>query len=180
MAKKSSYLIGGLAIAAVMIGALPATQGIGASANEPAVLQVNRNAKGDRLVEPRTIAVKKAPTETGAAAAATFPVVWGFFGTPFNNNNPPDEVNTPFTGGAVGGTFSGTWNALEGNNTTLTAQLANILAGRSYINFHTVQNTGGEIRGQLVLTSEPSATMLMAFGMLLMGYLFRHRLRHGQ
>ena len=64
MAKKSSYLIGGLAIAAVMIGALPATQGIGASANEPAVLQVNRNAKGDRLVEPRTIAVKKAPTET--------------------------------------------------------------------------------------------------------------------
>ena len=64
MAKKSSYLIGGLAIAAVMIGALPATQGIGASANEPAVLQVNRSAKGDRLVEPRTIAVKKAPTET--------------------------------------------------------------------------------------------------------------------
>jgi hypothetical protein len=64
MAKKSSYLIGGLAIAAVMIGALPATQGIGASANEPAVLQVNRSAKGDRLVEPRIIAVKKAPTET--------------------------------------------------------------------------------------------------------------------
>jgi hypothetical protein len=64
MAKKSSYLIGGLAIAAVMIGALPATQGIGASANEPAVLQVNRSAKGDRLVDPRTIAVKKAPTET--------------------------------------------------------------------------------------------------------------------
>ena len=64
MAKKSSYLIGGLAIAAVMIGALPATQGIGASANEPAVVQVNRSAKGDRLVEPRTIAVKKAPTET--------------------------------------------------------------------------------------------------------------------
>ena len=64
MAKKSSYLIGGLAIAAVLIGALPATQGIGASANEPTVLQVNRSAKGDRLVEPRTIAVKKAPTET--------------------------------------------------------------------------------------------------------------------
>jgi hypothetical protein len=64
MAKKSSYLIGGLAIAAVMIGALPATQGIGAFANEPAVLQVNRSAKGDRLVEPHTIAVKRAPTET--------------------------------------------------------------------------------------------------------------------
>ena len=64
MAKKSSYFIGGLAIAAVMIGALPAAQSIAASGKEPPVLQVNRSAKGDRLVDPRTIAVKKAPTET--------------------------------------------------------------------------------------------------------------------
>jgi hypothetical protein len=64
MAKKSSYFIGGLAIAALMIGALPAAQSIAASGKEPPVLQVNRSAKGDRLVEPRTIAVKKAPTET--------------------------------------------------------------------------------------------------------------------
>ena len=64
MAKKSSYFIGGLAVAAVMIGALPAAKGIDASSKEPAILQVNRSAKGDRLVEPRTIAVKKAPTET--------------------------------------------------------------------------------------------------------------------
>jgi hypothetical protein len=65
MASKSSYLIGGLAIAALMVAAipaLPATQGI--SAKEPPAIQVNRGAKGDRLVEPRTIAVKKAPTET--------------------------------------------------------------------------------------------------------------------
>jgi len=64
MAKKSSYFIGGLAIAAVMIGALPAAQSIAASGKEPPILQVNRSAKGDRQVEPRTIAVKKAPTET--------------------------------------------------------------------------------------------------------------------
>ncbi len=63
MAKKSSYLIGGLAVAAVMIGALPAAQGIGASTKERPTVQVNRGAKGDRMVEPRTIAVKKAPTE---------------------------------------------------------------------------------------------------------------------
>jgi hypothetical protein len=64
MASKSSIFIGGLAISALMIGALPAAQGIGASTQEPAVVQVNRGAKGDRIVEPRTIAVKKAPTET--------------------------------------------------------------------------------------------------------------------
>src|SRR5262249_4630458 len=41
------------------------------------------------------------------------PVVWGFFGSPFNDNNPNDVVNTPFTTG-VGGTISGKWDAPEG------------------------------------------------------------------
>jgi hypothetical protein len=64
MISKSNYLIGALAVAAVMIGALPAAQGIGASTKELPNVQVNRGAKGDRMAEPRTIAVKKAPTET--------------------------------------------------------------------------------------------------------------------
>jgi uncharacterized protein (TIGR03118 family) len=74
------------------------------------------------------------------------PVVWGFFGAPFNDNNPNDIVNTPFASG-VGGTISGKWDAPEGNATTLAAQLSNILAGRAYINFHTTQFGGGEVRG---------------------------------
>ena len=64
MAKTSSYVIGGLAIAAVMIGALPAAQGIDAATKERPTVQVNRGAKGDRLIDPQTIAVKKAPSET--------------------------------------------------------------------------------------------------------------------
>jgi uncharacterized protein (TIGR03118 family) len=74
------------------------------------------------------------------------PVVWGFFGAPFNNNNPNDQVNTPFSSG-VGGTFSGTWDAPEGNGTTLAAQLTNLRTGHAYINFHTTQFGGGETRG---------------------------------
>ena len=74
------------------------------------------------------------------------PVVWGFFGAPFNDTTPDDHVVTPFASG-VGGTFSGKWDSPEGNGTTLPAQLANIQAGRAYINFHTVQFGGGEIRG---------------------------------
>jgi hypothetical protein len=74
-------------------------------------------------------------------------VVWGFFGAPFNDNNPNDSVNTPFGAGLVGGTFSGKWDAPEGNGTTLPAQLDNIQNGRAYINFHTTQFSGGEIRG---------------------------------
>jgi uncharacterized protein (TIGR03118 family) len=74
------------------------------------------------------------------------PVVWGFFGAPFNDNNPNDAVNTPFSSG-VGGTFSGKWDAPEGNGTTLAAQVANLRGGHAYINFHTTQFGGGEIRG---------------------------------
>jgi uncharacterized protein (TIGR03118 family) len=75
------------------------------------------------------------------------PVVWGFIGAPFNDNNPDDHVVTPF-GIGVGGTASGKWDTPEGNATTLAAQLANLKEGRAYINFHTTQFGGGEIRGQ--------------------------------
>ncbi|HWS90711.1 MAG TPA: TIGR03118 family protein [Pyrinomonadaceae bacterium] len=83
---------------------------------------------------------------SSAETAATRGVVFGFIGTPFNDNNPNDAVTTPFASG-VGGTFSAKWDAPEGQNTTLAAQLDNLLAGRAYINFHTVQFGGGEVRG---------------------------------
>jgi len=75
-------------------------------------------------------------------------------------------VITPFTNGIVGGTVSGKWDAPEGNGTTLTAQLENIKAGRSYINFHTTQFGGGEIRGAIVgaTVPEPSSLLLVLTG----------------
>ncbi|HJX88893.1 MAG TPA: CHRD domain-containing protein, partial [Pyrinomonadaceae bacterium] len=76
------------------------------------------------------------------------PVVWGFFGSPFNDNNPNDQQVIPSTTG-VGGTINGKWDAPEGNGTTLAAQLANLRAGRAYVNFHTNQFGGGEIRGNI-------------------------------
>jgi uncharacterized protein (TIGR03118 family) len=91
----------------------------------------------------------------GAAVtpAVNGPVVWGFFGTPFNDNNPNDQVVIPFTGGAVGGIVNGKWDAPEGNGTTLAAQLSNLREGRAYVNFHTVQFPGGEIRGNIPAAS---------------------------
>ncbi|MCA1629582.1 MAG: TIGR03118 family protein [Acidobacteria bacterium] len=79
------------------------------------------------------------------------PVVWGFFGAPFNDNNPNDQFF--FANPGVGGTFGGKWDAPEGNGTTLAAQLNNLREGRAYINFHTRQFGGGEIRGNF-----PAAT----------------------
>lgn len=99
-----------------------------------------------------------APAPTPSTNAG---VVWGFFGMPDNDNNPSDVLLTPFTTG-VGGVFSGTWDALEGNNTTLSAQLNNILTGQSYLNFHTVQFGGGEIRGAIIPESVPETSSTLA------------------
>ena len=103
-------------------------------------------------------------------------VVWGFFGNPFNDNNPNDVVVTPFATG-VGGTISGKWDAAEGNNTTLAAQLSNILEGRSYINFHTTQFAGGEIRGNISPIPEPETYALMLAGLGALSLVARKRRR---
>jgi MYXO-CTERM domain-containing protein len=92
-----------------------------------------------------------------AALGVNGPIVFGFFGAPLNDNNPNDVVISPFATG-VGGTISGKWDAPEGNNTTLAAQLSNIQAGNTYVNFHTVQFPGGETRGQLLCDSLPTPT----------------------
>jgi hypothetical protein len=76
-------------------------------------------------------------------------------------------VITPFSSG-VGGTVTGRWNLGEGNNTTLTAELANLFGGLTYINFHTAQFGGGEIRGQVTLVSTtvpgPASLSLLLLG----------------
>lgn len=109
------------------------------------------------------------------ATTPTFPVRWGFFGTPDNDNNPDQLVVTPMIGG-IGGTFTSAWDLLEGNaGTTLTTNLPNIFAGRAYINFHTLENTGGEIRGTLAAVPEPSTYVLMATGLGVLGMLARRR-----
>jgi hypothetical protein len=89
--------------------------------------------------------------------STTAGVVWGFIGSPFNDNNPNDAVITPFASG-VGGTIHVKWDTPEGNSTTLTTQLSNILTGHAYINFHTSQFGGGEIRGNL---PEPSSSLVL-------------------
>jgi hypothetical protein len=90
-------------------------------------------------------------------------VVWGFIGTPFNDNNPNNVLVTPFATG-VGGTVTAKWDAEEGNNTTLTAQLSNLLSQHAYINFHTSQFGGGEIRGTLVVVPEAASLGVLAMG----------------
>ncbi len=99
-----------------------------------------------------------APAPRGMNAGVRF----GFFGQPFNDINPNDVVVTPFATG-VGGTIVSKWDSAEGNNTTLTAHLANILAGQSYINFHTTRLPGGEVRGQIEENPQVTANIHKVF-----------------
>jgi hypothetical protein len=116
--------------------------------------------------------IHASPTVTPTTNAG---VVWGFFGAPFNDNNPNDVVVTPFATG-VGGVISGKWDAPEGNMTTLAAQLPNILTERSYMNFHTRQFGGGEIRGTISPVPEPSTMVLAGLGTAAL-FRLRRRLR---
>lgn len=103
-------------------------------------------------------------------------VRWGFFGAPDNDNNPDNLVVTPFATG-VGGTFTSIWDLNEGNGgTTLTAQIPNLLANLAYVNFHTVQFAGGEIRGQIIRVPDGGATAIF-LGLAGMGLLGLRRSR---
>jgi hypothetical protein len=64
--------------------------------------------------------------------------------------------------GPMAGTLSGVWDGLEGNNTTLAAQLPNLLAGNLYFNVHTSDHAGGEIRGQILYVPEPATWLGLA------------------
>jgi hypothetical protein len=112
----------------------------------------------------------------GAPPGMNGPVRWGFFGMPDNDTVGDPLVVTPFAMG-VGGTFSGTWDASEGNaGTTLATNLPGILAGLSYINFHTVQFGSGEIRGQIEVVPEPSTLLLLGSGLAVVLTFGRKRL----
>jgi hypothetical protein len=45
---------------------------------------------------------------------------------------------------------SGLKNPIEGSTTLTDAQLADLMSGKDYVNIHTAQNKGGEIRGQIM------------------------------
>ena len=109
-----------------------------------------------------------------AAPGASTGVIWGFIGSPFNDLSPTDTVVTPFASG-VGGTVVSKWDLGEGNNTTFAAQLDNILAGLTYLNFHTVQFGSGEIRGQILVVPEPETYLLMLAGLAGVGAMVRRR-----
>src|SRR5436190_922922 len=112
-----------------------------------------------------TNAAENPPTNPTTATGAPRPASFGI--ATFDLNDAMTAMTfTPFSTG-VGGVFSGKWDAPEGNNTTLAAQLPNILTGHSYINFHTTQFGGGEIRGIIqTVPDRGTSALLLACGLI--------------
>ncbi|HTO95314.1 MAG TPA: CHRD domain-containing protein, partial [Bacteroidota bacterium] len=56
-------------------------------------------------------------------------------------------------GRASSSTVSGVWSSTDATSPLTRALVDSLLAGKMYVNFHTVAHAGGEIRGQLVLNT---------------------------
>ena len=137
----------------------------------------NIDFNGSQTTDPNDNLTNAHIHGSAAEVAATRPVVWGFYGAPFNDVNSTPAANCQAMATGVGFTCSATWNMPEGMGTTLTEQIPNIFAGRTYINFHTNQFPGGEIRGALTLTPEPATVVLLASGLAALGVVGLRRRR---
>jgi len=74
------------------------------------------------------------------------------------------------------GSYNPAFVTLQGGLSQAEASfIAGVLTGRVYLNVHTVNNPGGEIRGFLFATPEPASLLLLGSGLI--GFAFMERRR---
>ena len=107
------------------------------------------------------------PARTSARYAVTYInltgtlTAGGHFHAAGVGRNGPVVKGIATSGGPASGTVSGTWNASDATQPLTTALAESLLSGRMYVNFHTVAHSGGEIRGQLNMTTGRGFTVTL-------------------
>lgn len=106
-----------------------------------------------------TGAAEVPPTTTNATGMAevtlnkdTRVLIWTVTFTGLTGPATAAHIHGPAAPGSNAGVvipFTGTASPMEGQATLTEAQIADLLAGKWYVNVHTAANKGGEIRGQL-------------------------------
>ncbi|MBL8746237.1 MAG: CHRD domain-containing protein, partial [Phycisphaerae bacterium] len=135
-------LIGGFAMAGVLVFAAEAlasarchmVASITAQQEVPPTAGVNGFGCGEFLIDTNANTVTYRIVYSGLTSAETAAHIHGFVAPGVNAG-----VVHPLP---LGNVKTGVWNYAE-------AQEASILAGRCYVNIHTANNPGGEIRGQI-------------------------------
>jgi hypothetical protein len=77
----------------------------------------------------------------------------GHFHAAGPGRNGPVVKGIATSGGPAAGTVSGTWNASDLTQPLTSALAESLMSGRIYVNFHTSAHPGGEIRGQMNMTT---------------------------
>jgi CHRD domain/PEP-CTERM motif len=79
------------------------------------------------------------------------------------------------------GSYNPAFVTLQGGLSQAEASfIAGVLTGRVYLNVHTVNNPGGEIRGFLFATPEPASLLLLGSGLIGFAWMQRRRKRDRQ
>ena len=122
-------------------------------------------ATGSAVAELTGVAGSYVLTYTINYAGLGWPLLAGHF------HNAPSGVN----GGAVHfldnlllvpGTIVGDWRYDDGSFALSDALANQLIQGNIYINLHTQNFPGGEIRGQLTLVPEPASLALLGLGLM--------------
>jgi Cu/Zn superoxide dismutase len=101
------------------------------------------------------------PTKSSGAGTADFTLdpstkqlSWKISYSGLTGDATAAHIHGPAAPGAKAGVVvnlapSGLKNPIEGSTTLTDAQVGDLTSGKDYVNIHTAQNKGGEIRGQI-------------------------------
>jgi Cu/Zn superoxide dismutase len=134
------------------IAALAATALLAGCASGPATKTYHATLSSAQEVPPTTSAGQGSGEFT--VNPATKQVTWTVSYSGLTGPALAAHIHGPAAPGANAGVLvnlapSGVANPLQGSATLTDAQMADLMAGKGYVNIHTAQNKGGEIRGQI-------------------------------